>query len=193
MEHLGLAALKLAREEVPEPALQERDDAAEEKDPDAPHGGPEAAAGALAHGPGVEAVVDEVLEVLAHADLAHEAVLVAVHAGELPDMAEGVLEAVSELEGVDVAQAELDVAVYHQLGEAEDLTANCTRIRGGGCQDDFSYSREEAMGGVLNRGILKLFLCVCGGRGHSRWKAFPKRLFLRSFVVSVFTGFRLKL
>ena len=133
--HLGLAALELAREEVPQPALQERDDAAEEEDPDAPHGGPEAAPGALAHGSGVEAVVDEVLEVLAHADLAHEAVLVAVHAGELPDMAERVLEAVSELEGVDVAQAELDVAVYHQLGEAEDLAANCASEGRGGRRD----------------------------------------------------------
>lgn len=34
----------------------------------------------LAHGPGVEAVVDEVLQVLAHADLAHQLVLVTVHA-----------------------------------------------------------------------------------------------------------------
>ena len=34
----------------------------------------------LAHRPGVEAVVDEVLEVLAHADLPHKLVLVAVHA-----------------------------------------------------------------------------------------------------------------
>ena len=40
----------------------------------------------FAHRPGVEAVVDEMLQILAHADLAHEAVPVAVHARELPDL-----------------------------------------------------------------------------------------------------------
>ena len=104
----------------------------------------------LAHGAGVEAVVHEVLEVLAHAHLAHELVLVAVHAcgtarrgeisgtaededahvqrsvicprtRELADVREGVLQAVRQLVGVDVAQAELHVGVHHQLGEAQDL------------------------------------------------------------------------
>ena len=47
------------------------------------------------------------LQVLAHADLAHELVLVAVHAGQLPDVREGVLQPVRQLERVHVAQAEL--------------------------------------------------------------------------------------
>jgi hypothetical protein len=45
-----------------------------------------------------------VLEVLAHADLAHQLVLVAVHARQLAHVAERVLQPVSQLERVNVAQ-----------------------------------------------------------------------------------------
>ena len=38
------------------------------------------AAGAFPHGAGFETVVDNVLEILAHADLTHETVLVSIHA-----------------------------------------------------------------------------------------------------------------
>ena len=58
----------------------------------------------LSDGTSVEPVVDQVLEILAHADLAHQAVLVAVHTSQLAHMREDVLQAVSELEGVDVAK-----------------------------------------------------------------------------------------
>jgi hypothetical protein len=64
-----------------------------------------------------------VLEVLAHADLAHEAVLVAVHARQLPHVREDVLQPVRELEGVDVAQPVLHVRVHHELGQPQDLAA----------------------------------------------------------------------
>lgn len=118
---LGVAALELPGEQVAQPPLEQRHDAAEEEEPHAPGRRPDAAAGTLADGTSVEAVVDEVLEVLAHADLAHEAVLVSVHAGELADVREDVLEAVGELEGVDVAEAEVDVGVDDELREPEDL------------------------------------------------------------------------
>ena len=120
---LRVAALELAREEVAEPPLEERDDAAQEEEPHAPAGRPEADAGTFADGPSVEARVDDVLEVLAHTDLAHELVLVAVHARELADVGEHELEAVGELERVDVAEAVLDVRVDDELGEAQDLAA----------------------------------------------------------------------
>mmetsp|Transcript_6161 Transcript_6161/g.24641 ORF Transcript_6161/g.24641 Transcript_6161/m.24641 type:complete len:696 (-) Transcript_6161:121-2208(-) len=124
---LGVAALKLARQQVAQPALEQRDDAAQEEQPHAPRRRPEAHAGALAHWPGVKAVVDEVLEVLAHADLAHHAVLVAVHARQLAHVSERVLQAVGQLEGVDVAEAELHVGVDNQLGEAQHLA---TQVEG---------------------------------------------------------------
>ena len=120
---LGRAALELARQQVAQPALEERHHAAQEEEPHAPARRPEAAAGALAHGPRVEAVVDQVLQVLAHADLAHQPVLVPVHARQLAHVREDVLQAVGELVGVDVAEAVLHVRVDHELGETQDLTA----------------------------------------------------------------------
>jgi hypothetical protein len=47
---------------------------------------------------GVEAVVDEVLEVLAHADLSHQLVLVTVHARQLAHVGKDVLDPVGQLE-----------------------------------------------------------------------------------------------
>ena len=66
--------------------------------------------GALSYGTSVKSVVDDVLEVLAHAHLAHEAVLVAVHAGELTDVGEDVVKTVRKLESVDVAEAVLKMS-----------------------------------------------------------------------------------
>ncbi len=47
---LGVAPLELAGEQVPEPALQQRGDAAHEEEPDPPPRGPEPAAGTFTHG-----------------------------------------------------------------------------------------------------------------------------------------------
>ena len=44
---------------------------------------------------------------LAHTNLPHELVLVPVHASQLADMAEDVLEPVCQLEGIHIAQPEL--------------------------------------------------------------------------------------
>lgn len=84
--------------------------------------------GPLAHRPRVEPVVDEVLEVLAHANLPHELVLVAVHARELPDVAKGVLQAVGKLVRIDVAEPKLHVGVHDQLGQAKNLAAQVKRV-----------------------------------------------------------------
>lgn len=82
------------------------------------------------------------LEILAHADLLHELILVAVHLAEgkgrsgqarahrntwlltsreLTDVSKHVLETIGELEGVNVAKTELDVDVDDELRETEDL------------------------------------------------------------------------
>lgn len=47
---------------------------------------------------GVEAVVDEMLEVLAHADLPHQLVLVAVHSRQLAHVGKDVLQTVGQLQ-----------------------------------------------------------------------------------------------
>jgi hypothetical protein len=78
--YLAVSALELPAEEVAEPALQKRRHPAHEEEPDPPAGRPEAAARPLPHRPSVEAVVDHVLQVFAHADLLHQLVLVPVHA-----------------------------------------------------------------------------------------------------------------
>ncbi|CAN8015572.1 unnamed protein product, partial [Ixodes persulcatus] len=130
---LGVASLELPGQQVAQPALQQGGDAPHEEEPHPPAGGPDPAARALAHGalehtrergtPPVEAVVDQVLEVLAHANLTHELVLVAVHARELAHMGEDVLEPVGQLEGIHVVQPVLHVAVHHQLCQPQDLPA----------------------------------------------------------------------
>lgn len=71
----------------------------------------------------IEPVVDQMLEILAHSDLSHQFVLVAVHASELAHMREYVLQPVRQLERVYVIQAVLDVRVHDQFCEAEDLAA----------------------------------------------------------------------
>ena len=60
---------------------------------------------------------------LAHPDLSHQLVLVSVHAGQLPHMGEGVLQAICQLEGVHVPQPELHIRVHHQLGQPQNLSA----------------------------------------------------------------------
>lgn len=63
------------------------------------------------------------LEILAHANLPHQFVLVSVHSSQLADVRENVLESVGKLERVHVVQAILDVGVDDQFGKAEDLAA----------------------------------------------------------------------
>lgn len=47
---------------------------------------------------GVEPVVDEMLQIFAHADLSHQLVLVAVHARQLTHMGEDVLQPIGQLQ-----------------------------------------------------------------------------------------------
>lgn len=125
---LGVPPLELSRQQVAKPPLEQRHDASQEEEPDPPGGGPEAHTGPLPNGPGVESVVYEMFQVLAHSDLPHESILVAVHARQLPDMVEGVLKAIGELVGIEVPQPVLDVRVDDQLGEAEDFPREVERI-----------------------------------------------------------------
>jgi hypothetical protein len=86
------------------------------------------------------------LEVLAHTDLSHQAVLVSVHARKLSYVGEGVLKTISELVGLYVTQTELNIQVrlskygwtinctylylpiHQQLSQPQDLTAQMERI-----------------------------------------------------------------
>lgn len=46
----------------------------------------------------VEAVIDEMFQVLAHANLPHQLVLVAVHARQLPHMGKDILQPICQLQ-----------------------------------------------------------------------------------------------
>lgn len=69
---LTVTTLELTREQVAEPTLEERDDATHEEQPYTPAGCPETDTRALANRTRVEAVVDEVLEILRHPNLPHQ-------------------------------------------------------------------------------------------------------------------------
>mmetsp|Transcript_38034 Transcript_38034/g.88955 ORF Transcript_38034/g.88955 Transcript_38034/m.88955 type:complete len:246 (-) Transcript_38034:1571-2308(-) len=125
---LGDASLKLTSKQVPKPSFQKWDDTPQEEEPHTPSWRPEAASRPLAHGTRVEAVVDEVLQILAHSHLSHQSVLVSVHTGELTHVGVDVLQAIRQLVSIDVAQAELHVTVHDQLGQAHDLSAQVERI-----------------------------------------------------------------
>ena len=75
----------------------------------------------------VESVVDDMLEVLAHANLPHQLVLVAIHPCQLADVGKGVLQTISQLECIYVTKAILDVGVNYQFGESKNFT---TQVEG---------------------------------------------------------------
>ena len=79
------------------PSLQQRDDATHEEQPNAPARSPEAATRTLPNWTRVEAIVDQVFQILAGPDLVHELVLIPVHTSKLADMVEGVENTVGEL------------------------------------------------------------------------------------------------
>ena len=125
---LAVPPLELPGQQVAQPPLQQRRHAAQEEEPDPPAGSPDPAAGALPDRSGVEAVVDDVLEILAHPDLLHQLVLVPVHAGQLAHVRHGVLQPVRQLEGVHVVESVLHVGVHQQLRQPQDLTTQVERV-----------------------------------------------------------------
>jgi hypothetical protein len=56
-----------------------------------------------------------------HANLSHQLILVAIHAGELTNVGERVLKTIGKLESIDIAETVLDVRVDHELAETQDL------------------------------------------------------------------------
>lgn len=66
-------------------------------------------------------------EILAHADLSHQLVLVPVHAGQLPDVRKHVLQTVRQLECVHVVEPVLNVRVDDELRQTQDFSAQVER------------------------------------------------------------------
>lgn len=66
-------------------------------------------------------------QVLAHPNLSHQLILVSVHAGQLTDVCENVLQTISQLEGIDVIESILDVRVHYQFSKPENFTTQVER------------------------------------------------------------------
>lgn len=124
---LRISPFELPRQQVAQPPLEQRNDTPHEEQPYPPSRRPEANTRPLPNRSSVEPRVNQVLQVLAHPYLFHEAILITVHPGQLTDMGEHVLQTVCKLESIDVAQSKLDVGVHDKLGESKDLS---TQVEG---------------------------------------------------------------
>jgi hypothetical protein len=93
------------------PSLQKGHDSTHEEQPDAPTRGPEPTTRSLSDRARIEPIVDQMLEVLRHAHLPHELILVPVHACKGTNVRKDILQGVGQLEGVDIAETELNVSI----------------------------------------------------------------------------------
>ena len=115
-KRLGVTTLELTSEEITKPTLEKGGDAAQEEQPDSPAWRPKADTRTLTDWTGIESIVDQVLQVLAHSDLPHQTILVPIHARELADVVEGILQTVRVLISIDIAKAELHMSINNELG-----------------------------------------------------------------------------
>jgi len=91
---LAVSTFELTREKIAKPSFEKRDNSTHEEQPDTPTGSPEPTTWAFTDRAGVETIIDQVLEVLRHAYLPHELVLVAVHARQSTNVREYILQGV---------------------------------------------------------------------------------------------------
>ena len=125
---LRITSLELGREKITKPAFKKWYNATHKKEPDAPTRSPEANTRTLANGTGIEAIVDEMLQVLRHSDLPHEFVLVSVHARESANVCKNVLKGVRELKGVNIAKTMLDMCINDKLRQAKNFSTQVRSI-----------------------------------------------------------------
>ena len=78
------------------------------------------------------------LDVFAHSDLPHEFVLVPIHSSQLTNMGENIPKTISELKAVHITKSVLDIRIYHQLGQTENLTTQMESIPKSGLLSLFS-------------------------------------------------------
>jgi hypothetical protein len=80
-----------------------------------PIGSPEANTRTLTSGTGIEAIIDEVLQVFCHSDLSQELVLVMVRAHKGTNGCKDILKGICELEGVSLAKTVLDISINNEV------------------------------------------------------------------------------
>lgn len=94
----------------------------------------------------------DMLEILAHPNLSHKLVLVAIHSRQLTDVGEHELKTIGELEGVDVAETVLDMRIDDELGEAEDLATEVEGVSEAGLFALFGGERFDGLEAEGGRG-----------------------------------------
>ena len=77
---------------------------------------------------GIEAIVNDMFQILAHPDLLHQLVLVPIHSSQLSDMSEHILKSVSQLECIHIVQAVLHMSIHDQFGQPQDLTTQMKSV-----------------------------------------------------------------
>lgn len=125
---LRITALELAREKITEPTFKKWDNTTHEEEPDAPTGSPKADTRTFTNGTGIEAIIDEVLQVFRHSDLPHELVLVTVHARKGANVCKYILKGIRELEGVNIAKTVLDMGIDDQLRQTKNFSTQVESI-----------------------------------------------------------------
>ncbi|SRR6266436_376514 len=125
---LRITSLELAREKITKPTFKKWHNTTHEEEPDAPTRSPEADTRTFTNGTGIEAIVDEVLQVFRHSDLSHELVLVTVHARKGANVRKNILKGVRELEGVNIAEPVLDMRINDKLRQAENFSTQVESI-----------------------------------------------------------------
>jgi hypothetical protein len=120
---VSASVLLISSEKISEPPFQKRHDSAQEEQPHTPAWSPKAAARAFTHRASVEAVVNEMLQVLAHAHLPHKTIFVSIHARQLANVSKDVLQTIGQLKGINITKAILNVRVHNDLGETKNFTA----------------------------------------------------------------------
>jgi hypothetical protein len=135
----AVTTFKLTGEEISEPPLKERDDAAHEEQPHSPTGSPKTATRTLSDWTRIETVIDKMFQILRHPDLPHKLarrsvthgkttavsahlVLVPVHSRQGTDMGEDILDCVGELEGIDVSETILNVGIDNKFGQPKNFS-----------------------------------------------------------------------
>lgn len=81
-----MSAFEGSCEQISKPSLKERGDASNEEEPDSPSWGPDAYSWSFSHWTGVEAIIDDMLDIFGHSNLSHDPVFISIDAGELTNM-----------------------------------------------------------------------------------------------------------
>ncbi len=76
----------------------------------------------------IESVVYDMLQILAHSNLPHQLIFIAVHPCKLAHMSKGVLKTICKLERIHITQAILNMGIHYQFSKTQNLTAKMKSI-----------------------------------------------------------------